>query len=454
MVPVENLKPYERNPRTHSPEQVEAIARSLDEFGWTNPILIGSDGSVIAGHGRLAAAKLRGHASVPCIELVRLTEAQRRAYIIADNQLALRAGWDDNLLRLELDDLRLDFDLSVIGFTDAELASILDTRPTGNTDPDDVPEPPVNPISRTGDLWTLGRHQLLCGDSTVADNVVRVLGEVRPHLMVTDPPYGVEYDPAWRDGLIGSIRWGNPKTTARGKVSNDDNADWRGAWVLFPGEVAYVWYASMFGSIVADGLAEAGFGLRSQIIWVKEHFTFGRSDYHWQHETCWYAVKKGKTGHWANDRKQTTVWHIGEGKGCVRPTKDGTGHGTQKPVECMKRPIENNSSPGQAVYEPFSGSGTTIIAAEMTGRACHAIEISPVYIDVAIERWQNFTGQKATLDGKPWDEVQNERKTKAPASAGDLGTAVTGASVRPPGQPVSVVDPVNAPESVPAESAL
>jgi DNA modification methylase len=197
-----------------------------------------------------------------------------------------------------------------------------------------------------------------------------------------------------------------------GRFENDDRADWREAWALFPGHIAYVWHGGLHAGVVHESLVAEGFAIRAQIIWVKQHFVFSRGDYHWQHEPCWYAVRG--TGNWTGDRKQTTVWEIPNASAFRGKKDDGvTGHGTQKPVECMKRPIENNSSPGQAVYEPFSGSGTTIIAAEMTGRACHAIELNPAYIDVAIQRWQSFTGQQATLNGKTFDEVKAERLAKA-----------------------------------------
>jgi DNA modification methylase len=226
--------------------------------------------------------------------------------------------------------------------------------------------------------------------------------------MVTDPPYGVEYDPAWRQraGIAGA-------GTATGKVLNDDQADWREAWALFPGDVAYVWHAGLFAGTVADSLAACDFVLRSQIIWAKSQMVMSRGDYHWHHEPCWYAVRKGKTGHYAGDRKQTTLWQI------PKPAKSETGHGTQKPVECMRRPIENNSSPGQAVYEPFSGSGTTLIAAEMTGRSCHAIELNPAYVDVAVLRWQAFAGQQAVLeaDGRSFAAVAGERCPEAVEAA-------------------------------------
>jgi DNA modification methylase len=270
------------------------------------------------------------------------------------------------------------------GFNPDEIATFLLDHTGGLTDPDQIPDVPERPVSRPGDVWRLGRHVLVCGDSTDADVVQSALAGVSPHLMVTDPPYGVKYDPAWRN------RAGLGATKRVGTVENDHRADWREAWSLFPGEVAYVWHGALHAPTVAESLTACGFEIRAQIIWAKERLVMGRGHYHWQHEPAWYAVRG--TGHWSGDRKQTTLWQIAS-----RGQDAETTHGTQKPVECMKRPIENNSSPGQAVYEPFSGSGTTIIAAEMTGRACHAIELSPAYVDVAVLRWQAFTGEQAML---------------------------------------------------------
>jgi DNA modification methylase len=236
--------------------------------------------------------------------------------------------------------------------------------------------------------------------------VVTLLAGVSPHLMVTDPPYGVNYDPAWRK------RAGvNLNERKLGKVANDDRADWREAWALFPGSVAYVWHAGRHTSEVQLSLEASGFDIRSQIIWAKDRFALSRGHYHWQHEPCWYAVRGTAGTNWSGDRKQSTLWTINARE------DDGHGHGTQKPVECMRRPIENNSSAGQAVYEPFSGSGTTIIAAEMTGRCCVAIELDPAYIDVAVLRWQAFTGGTATLEdtGKSFAEVAAERQAQGVA---------------------------------------
>lgn len=391
-----SLIPYARNSRTHSDEQVVQIAASIKEFGWTNPVLIDETGSIIAGHGRVLAGRKLGIDKVPCIVLAGLTEAQRRAYVIADNRIALNAGWDFDMLKVEFADLDAQgFPLALTGFDLDEIASLLAPPGTeGLTDPDEVGEPPVEPVSQRGDVWVLGNHRIMCGDSTSADDVAKLLGPVKPHLMVTDPPYGVEYDPAWRNDQVqaGSSKRGAPGGRAVGKVLNDDKADWREAWALFPGDVAYVWHASMFSPEVAASLEAAGFERRSMIIWAKSILAISRGHYHWQHEPCWYVVRSGKTGHWAGDRKQTTLWKID------KPQKSETGHGTQKPVECMRKPIENNSSPGQAVYEPFSGSGTTIIAAEMTGRIAYAMELNPAYVDVAVARWQGFTGQKAVRE--------------------------------------------------------
>jgi DNA modification methylase len=322
---------------------------------------------IIAGHGRLLAVRKLQLAEVPVIVLDHLTEAQKRAYILSDNQLALNAGWDDTLLAAELAALQQEeFDLSLIGFEDEELARLLAAQNAtdGLCDEDAVPPAPQTPTSKMGDLWVLGRHRLLCGDSTDQQTVSRALGSVKPTLLVTDQPYGGQYDPEWRK---------------RAGVNN------------------------------SDSLESCGFEIRSQIVWAKPSLVMGRGHYHWQHEPCWYAVRG--TRHWDGDRKQSTLWQIEN-----RNQDAETIHSTQKPVECMRRPIVNNSSPGQAVYEPFSGSGTTIIACEKEARIAIAVELEPAYVDVAVTRWQNFTGKRAVLDrdGSTFDQVALER-TGAPA---------------------------------------
>lgn len=392
---VSELIPYARNARTHSDAQVRQIAASIEEWGWTNPILIDEDSGIIAGHGRVMAADKLGLKDVPVMVASGWSDAQKKAYILADNQLALNAGWDTEMLSLELKDLDgLDFDLDLIGFGEDFLAGMLIDGNEGLTDPDEVPEAPEEPETKLGDVWKLGKHRLVCGDSTDADTVAKCLNGVEPHLMVTDPPYGVEYDPEWR------LRAGVNKAhqnRAEGVVENDDRADWREAWALFPGEVAYVWHGALHSQTVAESLIACGFDMRAQIIWAKNSLVMGRGHYHWQHEPCWYAVK-GK-GHWNGDRKQSTLWEIANMHRTQGNVDDGkTNHSTQKPVECMRRPIVNNSSPGQAIYEPFCGSGTTLIACEMEGRSCHAIELNPAYVDVIVKRWEDFTGEKAELE--------------------------------------------------------
>lgn len=393
MMPVDCLIPYARNPRKND-SAVDAVAASIKEFGFRQPVVVDDDMVILVGHTRVKAAKKLGMIEVPVHVATGLTETQKKAYRIADNRLNEIAEWDDDLLALELEDLRMeDFDLGTdaLGFDDGEIDGLLaslDATPEGNTDPDEVPEPPAVPVTKLGDVWLLGRHRLMCGDSTDADCVARLMAGGKAHLMVTDPPYGVEYDPTRTSD--------NPLKA--GKVLNDDRADWREAWALFPGDVAYVWHASMFTHVVLESLEACGFEHRSMIIWGKDRFTIGRGHYHWQHEPAWYVVRKGATGHWNGDRSKSTLWSI------AAREDGGHGHGTQKPIECMRRPIENNSAPGDAVYEPFSGSGTTIIAAEQTGRRCFAMELSPQYVDVAVRRWEQFTGKKAALEstGEPF----------------------------------------------------
>ena len=388
--PIAKLRPYARNAKMHGDDQVAKIAASMAKFGWTVPCMVADDGELIAGHGRVLAATMLGLNEVPVIRLGHLDDAERRAYRIADNKLTELGDWDEAMLRDEIAGLLAeDFDLTLLGITDEDLDALLQDPDVGDGEAegeDDIPEAPVDPVSRPGDLWLLGKHRLLCGDATVVTDVERVLNGTQPLLMVTDPPYGVKYDPAWRN------KTGASATKRTGKVLNDDRADWREAWALFSGDVAYVWHGALHATTVAESLEAAGFNVRSQIIWAKDRLVLSRGDYHWQHEPCWYAVKKTGKGHWAGDRKQTTLWQI-SGK----DQDADTVHGTQKPVECMRRPILNNSSPGQAVYEPFMGSGTTLIAAETTGRVCYGIELNPTYVDVAVQRWQQFTRLDAVL---------------------------------------------------------
>ncbi|MGC4026246.1 MAG: site-specific DNA-methyltransferase [Mesorhizobium sp.] len=397
-MPVTNLVPYAKNARLHSDTQIDQIATSMAEWGFTMPVLVNEKNEIIAGHGRILAAARLGYDTVPVMVARGWSERQIKAYRIADNKLALNAAWDVTLLSAELSELSgLE---SLIGFSEDELVQLLAHGNSGLTDPDEVPPLPDEPVTQPGDLWVCGNHRILCGDSTKAEDVGRLLRQAKPNLMVTDPPYGVQYDPSWRNKAARtSASMGNRAigAGARGKVENDDRADWRDAWELFPGDVAYVWHAALHAATVAEGLLASGFVIRSQIIWDKTRLIIGRGDYQWRHESCWYAVRKGRSGHWAGDRKQSTIWPI-------LHQKSETGHGTQKPVECMRRPILNNSNPGQSIYDPFLGSGTTIIAAEMTGRSGFGLEISPAYVDVCVRRWEAFTGETAVRempDGQP-----------------------------------------------------
>lgn len=414
-----------KNARTHAPEQLRQLAKLL-AVRWTNPILIDEHDQIIAGHARKAAGLLAGLVDAPCIVIAGLSASERRALVLADNAIALQSGWNLDLLRSELTDLKAaGLDMTLTGFAATDLVSLF-ARSKGRTDPDDAPPAPSVPVSRLGDVWLLGPHRLCCGDSTVPRDVARAVGDLRPFLMVTDPPYGVEYDPAWRERNFGE------GGRAVGQVTNDGRADWSRAWSLFEGDVAYVWHSMLHEGTVSETLRRAGFDIRAQIVWVKTRFAIGRGNYHAQHEAAWfaqrnssaddhwryvdehepaaYAVRKGARADWQGGRKQTTVWMI-------EHIKSETGHGTQKPVECMRRPMDNNTHAGDAVYDPFMGAGTSIIAAEMAGRACVGLEIDPVYVDVAVLRWQAFTGQAAVheADGVTFARASDDRLGAPPA---------------------------------------
>lgn len=393
---VEDLIPYARNARTHSPEQVQKLAGSIKEFGFINPIIISEDGGVLAGHGRILAAQKLGIKRVPCIVESHLTESQKRAYILADNRLALDAGWDEEMLKIELGELKdLDFNLDLIGFSTDEIKQFMDgdafSDSTGN-DEEETGEVEVDEtaeaVTQPGDIWILGNHRLICGDCTNADVVSRLFGEDKPNLMVTDPPYGVNYDP--------STQLRTHSEGREGAVLNDDRADWYEAYSLFPGNIAYIWHASSHSDTVMSDIKKCGFNISSMIIWNKSQFAMGLADYHWKHEPCVYATRGNHN--WKGGRAQCTVWDIPTIR-VLQKEEGAWGHGTQKPIECMRRPIENNSDVGDFVYDPFLGSGTTIIAAERTKRCCLGCEISPQYCDAIIRRWQSETCGKAVLQG-------------------------------------------------------
>jgi DNA modification methylase len=392
-----DLKPDPNNANRGTDRGRSALERSLRDYGAGRPILIDRYGHIIAGNKTVEQAKrLKLPLRVVRTDGRHLIAVQRddldlaidgaKALAIADNRVGeLDLAWDvDRLKQLQAAGL----DLS--GFwTDSEFAALFADGAPGLTDENAVVEPGPTDIKR-GDLFELGRHRVLCADATSAGDVARLLGGATPVLMTTDPPYGVQYDPAWRHRINSRQR------TAVGRVANDNRAEWTDAWQLFPGRVAYVWHAALKAPLVARDLEAAGFAIRSQIIWVKQHFALNRGDYHWGHEPCWYAVRG--TGQWRGDRRQTTVWDVAN-LNVMGGTRAGdnavTGHSTQKPVRLFEIPLLNHTVAGDAVYDPFLGSGTALIAAEKHGRACYALEIEPRYVHAAVTRWEAFTGKKA-----------------------------------------------------------
>jgi DNA modification methylase len=404
--PIDKPIPYARNSRKIPERAIDKVAASIKEFGWRQAIVVDKDGVIICGHTRLLAAKKLDLRQVPVHVADNLTTAQVKAYRLMDNRSHEETDWDLDLLGPELEELQaLDFDLELTGFDPHEIDDFL-SDPDLDDRANAVPPLPMNPATVLGDVWLCGKHRVLCGDSTLSDAVSRACGRTRPFLMGTDPPYGVEYDPLWREeaGL------GQQRQT--GKVANDDQADWTKAYKLFTGDVAYVWHAGVHAGEVASGLVIAGFEIRAQIIWAKQHFAMSRGHYHWQHEPRWYAVRKGRRSNWRGDRTQSTIWQVQNlnPMGGDRNEK-ATGHGTQKPLEVMRRPILNHTKRGDVVYDPFLGSGTTMMAAELTERVCYSIDIDPRYVDVAVMRWQDFTGERATLegDGRTFEQIRAER---------------------------------------------
>ena len=407
-VQVAQLVPYETNPRVISEAAYGRLKASIQEMGYHQRIIVQPDLRVIGGHQRIRALQELGIMEVAVLVPDRvLSQKEFSRLLIQDNVPFGEFDWPKLQTDFAFQDLK-DWGLPLEWLAKAK-------PPFDDAKAEETPALQAKVISRPGDLWLLGSHRLLCGDSTAQAEVERLLGGAKPNLMVTDPPYGVEYDPNWRnetgiaeDGSLQRIKTGRVRKVigakALGRVENDDRADWLAAWELFQGNIAYVWHAGTRAVEVGDSLILAGFAIRSQIIWDKGRMIIGRGDYHWAHEPLYYAVRK--TGNWCGDRKQTTIWHI-------EHRASETGHSTQKPIECMRRPIINNSAEGDAVYDPFMGSGTTIIAAEQTGRIAYGMEISPAYCDLIVRRWMQFTGKQAILGGtdQPFflvDKLRNE----------------------------------------------
>ena len=383
---VAKLIPYAANSRTHSDAQVAQIAASIKEFGWTNPILVSGDNSIIAGHGRLMAARKLEMEEVPVIVLDHLSKAQQRALVIADNQLAMNAGWDMNMLKAEIEDLNLEnFNLELLGFDDDFLDGLLETAPSGgNTDEDAVPEVPETPKTVLGDVWVLGNHRLMCGDSTSIDALEKLTEGNLVDMWLTDPPYNVAYEGGTKEKL----------TIQNDSMGDNDFRQFlRDAYVaadtvMKPGAVFYIWHADSEGYNFRGAAKDSGWKVRQCLIWKKSSLVMGRQDYHWMHEPCLYGWKEGAAHLWATDRKQTTILEFN------KPSRNGE-HPTMKPVELFEYQMLNNTKGADIVLDSFGGSGTTIIAAEKHGRYGRLMELDPKYCDVIIKRWQDFSGKVA-----------------------------------------------------------
>jgi DNA modification methylase len=393
LVSITKLVPYVNNARTHSPEQINKLRSSLREFGFINPVIIDRDFGVIAGHGRILAAKEEGIAEVPCVFADHLTEAQKKAYIIADNRMAMDAGWDEELLRVEIEALQAEaFDLSLTGFDEKELSDLFKRDGDVQEDDFDVDAELEKPtFSKSGDVWTLGRHRLVCGDSTKAETFAVLMNGRKANIVVTDPPYNVNYE------------------GTAGKIKNDNLADEKFYQFLFDAfsniekvmaddASIYVFHADTEGLNFRKAFADAGFYLSGCCIWKKPSLVLGRSPYQWQHEPCLYGWKESGKHQWYADRKQTTIWEF-------EKTKKNTDHPTMKPIPLLAYPIQNSSMSNTLVLDPFGGSGSTLIACEQTDRDCYTIELDEKYCDVIVKR---YIKQVGSADGV---SVERDGKT-------------------------------------------
>ena len=422
----DTLRPYARNPRCND-HAVEQMMASIREFGFKIPLLVRSDGEVVDGHLRLKAALALQLEELPVILCDEWTPAQVKAFRLMVNRSATWADWDQELLAFELQELKVAaFDLKLTGFDIHEIDALLvspDEDERGNA----TPPLPLIPVSRAGDLWVCGPHRVLCGDATSQESVERLLGTSQPILLVSDPPYGIELDSEWRDraGLngCGPAQTSYMKQRTAGhtntSISSDTRADWSAAFELVPSlQAAYVWHASVFTREVLDGLLRIGFLYPQQIIWNKGRIVLTRTHYWYQHEPCWYVRKKnapwfGKAG------ENSTIWDSPSPKFIMGGSgEDKFDHPTQKPIALMQRPIRNHTRRGELVYDPFLGSGTTLAAAEQTGRVCHGLELDPRYVDVVVERWQGLTGQQAVLDGDGGTFAEVGKARLAPEDVG------------------------------------
>jgi site-specific DNA-methyltransferase (adenine-specific) len=387
-VNIAELKDYEFNPRKIADKEIEKLTSHIKEDGYHQRIIVNSDYTIIGGHQRKKALLAAGYKKNDVIDVLisdRLLSAEELDRINIRDNLPF-GEYDFDILNDRFDkDTLLDFGMSdnlLVGFGEdnlfAEDEAIFDSEL-------------IEPRAKLGDLYILGNHRLLCGDSTNAEHVSRLLDGTNPILMVTDPPYGVNYEPEWRKDA------GLNNSQNMGKVLNDDRYDWSDAYSLFTGDVAYIWHPSKYTHKFAEHIETNGFDLINLIVWSKNRFVLSRGDYHHQHEPLWYGVKKGRNHNWQGKRDQSTIWEIDNYAGGATDGEEQTGHGTQKPIECMLRPIINNSKVGESVYDPFGGSGTTLIAAQRSKRNCYMMELSPAYVDIIVQRWEKETGQQGIL---------------------------------------------------------
>ncbi len=400
---LDKLIPYSKNPRTHSDAQIEQIAASIKAFGFNSPILVDSTAGIIAGRGRFLAARKLQLKEVPVIVLDHLSEIQKRAYVIADNQIALNAGWDEELLRVELAALEEgDFNVNLIGFEDEELAQLLADQEAaeGLTDEDSAPELPQSPISAPADLWVLGNHKLLVGDATIAADVQRLMGGDSADCVFSDPPYNTDYEGYTEDRL--KIRNDEMSAAEFKRFLRDSFSSFRRS--VKAGASLYVCHSSFWQREFQNALETAGFEVRCQIIWAKNTFAWGFGRYKFQHEPIFYCHVRGQKDPWYGDKSQSTLWTQN------KPAANRL-HPTMKPVELIERALANSSKAGDVVVDLFGGSGSTLISCERRGRKARLMELDPKYADVIVRRWQEYTGKQALLDGdrRSFDEISRER---------------------------------------------
>lgn len=391
------LKEAEYNPRELTKKQYGDIRSSLTEFGFVAPVIVNQHPDrlnvIVGGHQRVKVWRDMGNSSVPTVS-VSLPKPKEKQLNIRLNKNSGDWDWDILANEFEMDEL-IDW-----GFDEGELLGCFADEDNAAED-EQIPDTPETPITVKGDVYELGPHRLMCGDSTVVSNVDKLLDTHTPNLMVTDPPYGVNYEPEWREER-------SRGETAIGKVINDDTIDWSDAYTLFPGNVAYVWHAAKYTHIVGESIETCGFKLISNIIWAKQHFALSRGDYHWQHEPCWYAVRKEQKHNWQGKRDQSTLWQIDNNNFTNKNKEEQTGHSTQKPIKCMEIPITNNSKRREHIYDPFGGSGTTLIASEKTGRECLIMELDEKYCDVIVKRYVDYCKK----NNNPYSVKRNGKECK------------------------------------------